>query len=95
MLNTFTNMVTYCKRCSSVLYWNAVSHPTLLQLGNNDLVTCLETGCELLKTTVPEVCCEAGEVDLLRLALIQSGVPEEDANLAVTILSVGHEAVAA
>lgn len=78
-----------------MLYWDDSSNPQLLKLGDNNLVTCLETGCDLLKTVVPEVCCEAGEVDLLRLALIQCGMPEEDANQAVTILSVGHEAVAA
>lgn len=63
-------------------------------LGDNHLVTCLDTGCVLLTIGVPEVRCEAGEVDLLRLALIQCGVPEEDANQAVTILSVGYEAAA-
>jgi hypothetical protein len=77
------------------LYWDDSANPVLLHIGDNHLVTCLETGCDLLKTGVPQVSCDAGELDLMRLALIQSGVPEEDANVAMIRLSIGHEAVAA
>ena len=78
-----------------MLYWDDLSRPLIIKLGDNHLVDCLEAGCDLIQTSVPEVFSEAGEMDLVRLALINKGVPEEDANIALSVLSSGHEAVAA
>jgi hypothetical protein len=95
MYKSYRNTVTYCRRCGSMLYWDDFSRPQIIKLGDNHLVDCLDSGCDLIQTIVPEEYCRAGEIDLLRLALINMGVPEEDANIALSVLSSGHEAVAA
>lgn len=87
--------MTYCTRCRSMLYWDDHSSPFLLKLGNNKLTECLTTGCNLLFTGIPEEFRASGQLDLFRLALLRSGVSEEDANTALEIFGVGHEAQAA
>ncbi len=87
--------MTYCTRCRSMLYWDDLSRPFLLKLGNKELRECLTTGCSLLFTGVPEEFRASGQLDLLRLALLQTGVSEEDASTAIEIFGIGHEAQAA
>jgi hypothetical protein len=91
----FKNTITYCTRCRSMLFWDDNSRPSILKLGNERLQACLNSGCNLLLTGVPEEHFSTGQLDLFRLALLQSGVFEEDADSAVEILSAGHEALAA
>lgn len=95
MFTELANSISYCTNCTSILYWDKASKPRILKLGNDRLSTCLSSGCNLLFTSVPPDCAEIGEFDLLKLALIWNGVPDEDADTAMQELSFGHEALAA
>lgn len=95
MFKELANMISYCTTCAGILYWDKVSRPRILKLGNDQLSTCLSSGCNLLLTSVPPDCPEIGEFDLLKLALMRNGVPEEEADSAMQELSFGHEAIAA
>ena len=65
----------------------------MLQLGNQDLFTCMEKGCNLLFLKVPPRCCDLEELDLVRLGLENLGISEEDAR--TFALRLGKNAAAA
>ncbi|MCI0415764.1 hypothetical protein L0222_23570 [bacterium] len=65
----------------------------MLQLGNKNLTTCMEKGCNLLFMKVPSRCCEREELDLVRLGLQDLGISEEDAR--TVALRLGKSAAAA
>jgi hypothetical protein len=80
--------VTYCVRCGSTLLWDGAGKPKVLKLGNNKLVNCLDQGCRLIWTNIPFDGNECPNPDIFRLALIQSGVPAEDARSAAMNLAI-------
>lgn len=85
------NVITYCTRCGSTILWDEFARPALLNQGNNQILTCLDRGCESVFTKVPELCAHVANLDLLILALVQSGVPEayaESTALRLTRVSV-------
>jgi hypothetical protein len=73
--------ITYCTRCKSTIYWDDSGSPQLLQFGNVDLFTCMDSGCKLIFMEVPEQCCDMEELDLIRLGLQKLGIVEKDARL--------------
>jgi hypothetical protein len=77
--NDWINRITYCTRCGSTIFWDDFSKPQMLQLGNKNLFTCMEKGCNLLFMNVPSQCCDREELDLIRLGLQGLGISEEDA----------------
>lgn len=80
--------VTYCFRCGSTLIWDNVGRPKVLKLGNNKLLHCLEMGCILIWTNIPYEASETLNPDMIRLALMQSGVPTDDATSAAMNLAI-------
>lgn len=95
MLKDFQNRISYCERCSSTLYWDSQGLPSILKQGNTELNDCLERGCSLIYFKVPEDCCAPGEMELLRLALIQTGLSVEAADIAVASIGFQHTGLAA
>jgi hypothetical protein len=85
------NTITYCIRCGSTVHWNDEGMPQILKLGNSNLVACLEEGCNLLYTNVPATGCDVAGLDILRLAMVESGVPAEEARQAVLTLAVSNQ----
>gem|GEM_PF-3937649 len=81
LTNGWLNRITYCTRCGSTIYWDDSASPQLLQLGNKNLLTCMNIGCNLIFMEVPAGCCDMEELDLLRLGLEKIGISEEDARL--------------
>ena len=87
--NNPKNIVSYCIRCGSILYWDSAGRPRILKLGNNRLVTCLDVGCNLIIKKIPNNA-DGNSLDILRLALVESGVPADDARSAVVNLAISH-----
>lgn len=87
LIKEVKDSVTYCIRCGSTLIWDDVGRPKVLKLGNNKLVRCLEQGCNLIWTNIPYEASEAINPGMIRLALMQSGVPAEDATSAAVNLA--------
>ena len=40
--------ITYCMVCGSALYWDEEGVPMILRMGDQNLATCLETGCTMV-----------------------------------------------
>lgn len=95
MLEQLQNKISYCVKCSSTLYWNNEGIPQLVKLGTKDVPECLDRGCTLIYMEVPEESCNPGEMELLRLALIQNGVSVEAADSAVATLGFENIRLAA
>jgi hypothetical protein len=89
MLKDFQNIISYCERCSSTLYWNNNGEPSILNFGNKDkdMKTCLEKGCLLIYVKTPREFAGPNEMELLRLALVRAGMGEEEAAMTVANLS--------
>jgi hypothetical protein len=81
------NVISYCNRCSSTILWDEFARPVLLNHGNDNLEICLDNGCECVYTHVPELCAQVADLDLLILALAQSGVPKQHAESAALKLT--------
>jgi hypothetical protein len=90
LIKEVKDSVTYCIRCGSTLIWDDAGRPKVLKLGNNKLVHCLERGCNLIWTNIPYEASEALNPDMIRLALMQSGVPSEDATSAAVNLAISN-----
>ena len=45
---TLRNTQSFCLRCHSTIYWNAVGNPRIMQFGNENLKYCLNVGCSLV-----------------------------------------------
>lgn len=45
---TLRNAQSFCLRCHSTIYWNAVGNPRIMQFGNENLKYCLQEGCSLV-----------------------------------------------
>lgn len=88
LIKEVKDSVTYCIRCGSTLIWDNAGRPKVLKLGNNKLVHCLETGCNLIWTNIPYEASEALNPAMIQLALMQSGVPAEDATSAAVNLAI-------
>jgi hypothetical protein len=87
LIKEVKDSVTYCIRCGSTLIWDNVGRPKALKLGNNKLIRCPERGCNLIWTNIPYEATEALNPDMVRLALMHSGVPAEDATSAAVNLA--------
>ncbi len=88
----WSNIISYCTRCGSTLFWDELARPHVLKLGNNDKVICIDVGCNPVLINVPPKCCDIAEMNLVRLALIRLGVPDEDAKSAAIVLNKGKAA---
>jgi hypothetical protein len=95
MIEGLQNRISYCEKCSSTLYWDNQGIPQMIKLGNKDVPECLDRGCTLIYMQVPEDCCNPGEMELLRLALIQNGLSVEAADSAVASLGFQNIRLAA
>lgn len=91
-MNTETpmNAITYCVRCGSTVHWNDEAMPQILKLGDGKLTTCLQQGCNLLFTGVPVDGCDVARLDILKLAMVESGVPADEAAKALLTLAVSN-----
>jgi hypothetical protein len=89
MLEGLQNKISYCEKCSSTLYWNHEGIPMMIKMGSKEMPECLQIGCTLIYMEVPEDCCNPGEMELLRLALIQNGLSVEAADS--TVATLGFE----
>jgi len=52
--NTLRNMITRCRRCNAALLWDNNARAYVLQLANNNIVRCLECGCDLIYSPLHE-----------------------------------------
>jgi hypothetical protein len=75
----FQRVITYCLRCETMLHWDEAGRPGALNEGNQRMVECSHTGCWLVFVNLPAQACEYPRLDLLRLALVEAGVPDEAA----------------
>jgi hypothetical protein len=91
----FKNAISYCSQCTNTLYWDAEYKPWMLKTADSEVKTCRKSGCTLVITNIAEEGCNCGKYSLIRLALIQAGLSEESADIALEALSVGYEAKAA
>lgn len=91
----FKNAVSHCPQCTNTLYWDDNYKPWLLKSATPNTVACQKTGCTLVITNIAEGGCNSSNYSLTRMALIQSGISEESADIALDALSIGYEAKAA
>ena len=85
----WTNRITRCTRCESTILWDDFGRPQILKLGTQNLLDCMENGCNLLFLNVPSQCCDKQESYMLKLGLQQLGIPEEDAAILALQVSKG------
>jgi len=45
---TLRNVHTFCMRCHSTIFWNALGNPRIMQFGNENLKYCLNSGCSIV-----------------------------------------------
>jgi len=95
MIEGLQNKISYCEKCSSTIYWDNQGIPQMIKLGSKDVPQCLDRGCTLIYMQVPEDSCNPGEMELLRLALIQNGLSVEAADSAVAGLGFQNIRLAA
>ena len=95
MTKEFQNLISYCDRCYSTLYWNNYGQPNIVNSEIKNEPTCVEKGCSLTYVKTPVEFAGPYEMDLLRLALIRAGMGEEAAALTVANLSYDPQTLAA
>jgi hypothetical protein len=89
MLKEFQNLISYCDRCSSTLYWNNLGQPNIVNSDGKEVKECIEKGCSLTYVKTPVEFAGPYEMDLLRLALMGAGMGEEAA--ALTVANLGYD----
>jgi len=51
-LRRFKNMITRCQRCGGMIYWDENLAARILQVSDNNVINCLDEGCNLTFTLV-------------------------------------------